>query len=80
MNTCHQQHLTQSIGLTSAECLNLINLQPTCNVEMYLVGSNVFMCSVGSVLKSFAQIIDAYEERLAVEEVEDLLRVIAELA
>jgi len=61
MNTCHQQHLTQSIGLTSAECLNLINLKPTCKVEMYLI-------------------IDAYEERLAVEEVEDLLRVIAELA
>ena len=40
----------------------------------------MFMCSVCSVLKSFAQIIDAYEERLAVEEVEDLLRVIAELA
>ncbi len=80
MNTCHQQQLTQSIGLTSAECLNLINLKPTCKVEMYLVGSNVFMCSVCSVLKSFAQIIDAYEERLAVEEVEDLLRVIAELA
>ena len=80
MNTRHQHHLTQSIGLTSAECLNLMNLKPTCNVEMYLVGFNVFMFSVGSVLKSFAQIIDAYEERLAVEEVEDLLRVIAELA
>lgn len=26
-----------SMSLTSAECLNLINLKPSCNVEIYLV-------------------------------------------
>lgn len=48
------------IALTSAECLNLINLKPVSDVEVHLL-------------------VEDCEERLAEDEVMDLLRIVAEL-
>lgn len=44
----------QSMSLTSAECLNLINLKPSCNVEIYLVGSAISTVGYEASLKSFS--------------------------
>mmetsp|Transcript_38601 Transcript_38601/g.95736 ORF Transcript_38601/g.95736 Transcript_38601/m.95736 type:complete len:122 (+) Transcript_38601:239-604(+) len=48
------------IALTAAECLNLMNLKPTSDVEVHLL-------------------VEDCEERLADDEVNDLLRIVAEL-
>jgi hypothetical protein len=75
--------ILKPIALTSAECLNLINLKPITDVEVHLVRfvtSHVLYTFYQSFVPPTPhQLVEDCEERLAEDEVTDLLRIVAEL-